>query len=396
MLFLFLGCLLLITTKFTSSLGSYHSPQRTQTWLGSRTVNSQSNTNSIGDAYWGKAEINYSAANEYIQAHYGEEAPRKPNYFVHQSRIESIYDARQGVRITENMNGKSPANLKQCGFTLLSSSSYQKNETVITDWNNLDQIQDLYLPQLQQLLTETYETRGRTIRHVIFWNPMLRGKDYEQLRPPSETKITPTAGFASTPHIDMDINAYETLEDFLGLLENNEISSSSSDGDRRRQEIIHDIRDNHCGFAVVNAWRNVGSSPVTNDPLGIFAVQYDDSLVAFPEAAPNMDRSKWYVFSDMMPNEILLFCQYDRDVTWPSDLWHCSLTRHNERDYPSRESFDLRCFIVFNNAVPLDQDRYKVDRMSSLLTLEESGCFCEDQFVKRSKNPGDPGIHDSI
>jgi hypothetical protein len=359
MLLLFLGCLLLITTKFTSSLGPCHSPQRTQTWLGSRTVNSHSNTNSIGDAYWGKAEIDYSAANEYIRAHYGEEAPRKPNYFVHQSRIESIYDARQGVRITENVNGKSPATLKHCGFTLLSSSSYQKNDTMITDWNNLDQIQDLYLPQLQRLLTEIYETHGRTIRHVIFWNPMLRGKDNEQLRPPRETKITPTAGFASSPHIDMDI--------------------------------IHDIRDNHCGFAVVNAWRNVGSRPVTNDPLGIFAVKYDDSLVAFPEAAPNMDRSAWYVFSNMMPNEILVFCQYDRDVAWPSDLWHCSLTRPNESDYPSRESFDLRCFIVFDEAVPPDQDRYKVDRMSSLLTLEESGCFCEDQFVKRSKNPGDHG-----
>lgn len=393
MVLLVLGSLLLITTKFSSSLG--FSTEIGRTGIGRSSVDLRSKTNGLEEIIWGKAEIDYSAANEYIRAHYGEEAPRKPNYFSHQKRLETIFDARRGVRIAEN-NELIPATLKLCGFTLLSTCSDGRPiGSKITDWHNLDQIQHKYLEQLRDLLMKIYEPHGRTIRHAIFWNPMLRGKDSKQIRPPRDSKTTPTAGFASTPHIDMDVNAYESIDDFLDLLENNEIPSDIPNVEQRRQVIIHDILESRCGFAVVNAWCNVGSRPVANDPLGFFKVHYDDPLLAFPEAAPNTDRSKWYVFSDMSPGEILFFCQYDRDVTWASDIWHCGLTRNNESTtYPvihSRESFDLRCFIVFDDAVTPEQDRYKRDRVGSLLSLEESGCFCEDQFEKRNRNVAESG-----
>ena len=136
-------------------------------------------------------------------------------------------------------------------------------------------------------------------------------------------------------------------------------------------------------FAIVNAWRNIASFPVVSNPLALFSVRYDDSNKAFPEAAPNMNQSKWYTYSNMTQDEVLLFCQYDRDVTRPSDLWHCALHDIGDVNSPPRSSIDVRCFILFDEVVPKETDRYSDNRLASLLTHQESGCFCDKQAERR-------------
>ena len=452
--------------------------------------------------WWGQAEIDYSAANEYIDVHYGDDAPRRPYFETFGLKEESIYDARFGVTIptefdfgtetSSSINHQTvPPTLKNCGFTLVSNLRHFSNQQIkeqeqeqekkkrISDWTNLDEIQEYYLPELEELLQKLYDDddeeedkddqlpssssriekeehnhddneyslkqqqqqqqqqqqregrnkNRRTIRHLIFWNPMLRARDLEQIRLPEEFKKTPTASFAASPHIDTDVNAYPRLEELLDLLEKNEVTTASSNStsnikdkqqrSQRRKEILRDIRERNCGFAIVNAWRNIGSKPA-NPPLGLFSVRYNNnnnnnnnnnknnnrhSYQGFPEAAPDMDHSKWYIFSDIGQDEILFFCQYDRDGSWPSDLWHCALTKYlpsssaaaaggggsggSCSSHPpfSRESFDIRCFIVFDQQVPEKQDRYNRGRggrkIESKLTMEESGCFCENQFKVR-------------
>ncbi|KAL3932229.1 MAG: hypothetical protein SGBAC_010947 [Bacillariaceae sp.] len=373
----------------------------------------------------GTVRVDYSAANEYIRAHYGDQSPRLPLYFEREESIETVYDARYGVHrwtseeenplILEDTKKKTTASLKTCGFTLVSPDVTRKDVKANEDhdWNNLEWIQQNILPQWRDHLKELYHSNQRSIRHVLFWNPMLRGPskpstittpDDDDDDDENEIISTPKASYAGLPHIDMDVNAYDDkFADFMDLMENNkvEIWNVSDDGSvssaDRRQDILDSIQNKNRGFAIVNAWCNVGQHPVRRDPLGLFSVQYHHettaSIAAFPMAAPDMKKSRWYAFSDMAPNEVLFFCQYDRDASWPSDLWHCSLdgiSTQNQgqqiNDLPSRESFDIRCLLVFEEEVSLDRDRFQhANRPSSLLTLKESGCFCEGQFDERQK-----------
>jgi len=313
-----------------------------------------------------EAEIDYSAANEYVEAHYGNLAPRTP-YFGHSLVKEPIYDARNGV-YDERRGCMKSATIDSCGFELLREPSQ------VTDWGDLPQIRNVYRSELRTILHDTY--RNSKIRDIIFWNPMLRGQDLKQTRPDDDA-TTPTASFAASPHIDTDIGAYDDAEDLISLFEKNRADVDPFP----RQKLVKDVAEGR-RFAIVNVWRNIAATPVIRAPLALFSVIYDEQK-AFPEASPNMDMSKWYIFSNMTKEEVLLFCQYDRDVTHPSDLWHCALTNTGDPNAASRSSFDLRCFIVFDEIVSSERDRFGENRLASLLTQEESGCFCDEQAERR-------------
>ena len=75
------------------------------------------------------ATIDYSAANEYVQAHYGTSA-RLPYFGHHSIQKEPIYDAREGV-FCNNQTLLEPATIDFCGFTLLNEP------TQVTDWTKL-------------------------------------------------------------------------------------------------------------------------------------------------------------------------------------------------------------------------------------------------------------------
>jgi len=105
----------------------------------------------------------------------------------------------------------------------------------------------------------------------------------------------------------------------------------------------------------------------------------------YPALRPKRPQSRWYAFPRMKHDEILLFKQYDRRVDRVSDLWHCALPVFpGEEEESARISFDCRALVVFeNDLVPKSIDRYCDDRLRPSLTLEESGCFCDEQAEKR-------------
>ena len=84
--------------------------------------------------------------------------------------------------------------------------------------------------------------------------------------------------------------------------------------------------------------------------------------------------ARWYSYPDLTPDELLLFCQYDRDATRPSDLWHCALASTGDRT-----SFDVRTLVVFADR-PVE-DRFV--RTGALLTRDESQVFCAEQHRQR-------------
>jgi hypothetical protein len=323
--------------------------------------------NLVPNQPWCEAKIDYTAANEYIDAHYGNQ---RTQYFAASQKLEAVFDARIGVYDDHSESWRSPT-VESTGFTLIQAP------TRTTDWKNISHVRDTYLPELKRILETTFESSE--ISHVVFWHPMLRGEQLAQTRQ-EDASATPTANVAAAVHIDTDVGAYEDVESLVRLIQKNRIDTGSFP----RDELVAALHARR-GFAIVNAWRNIASVPVARAPLALLATRYDGPG-AFPEAAPDPTRSRWYTFPEMKRDELLLFRQYDRDVSRPSDFWHCALSGIGDASAPPRESFDLRCFIVFKEHVPDSRDRFGVDRLRSLFSQRQSQTFCSEQGERRRRS----------
>lgn len=311
---------------------------------------------------WCEANIDYTASNEYIDELYGNQ--RTP-YFAASKKLEPVFDARIGVYDDESDSWKIPS-VESTGFTLIQAP------TKTTDWKDISHVRDIYLPELQQIIEKTFE--GSEISHAFFWNPMHRG---EKLTPAKEEGVTPTASVAGAVHIDTDVGAYEDGESLLRLIEKNRIDTDSFP----RDELIAALQAGR-RFAIVNLWRNIAPVPVARAPMAVLATRYEGPG-AFPKAVHDLTRSRWYTFPEMKPDELLMFLQYDRDSSKTSDLWHCALKGFGDASAPPRQSFDLRCFIVFKEQVPDSRDRFGADRLRPNLSHEESETFCSEQGERR-------------
>lgn len=356
---------------------------------------------------WGRARIDYSAVNEYIHAHYDSmEEQQSTSYFPQSIIEEDVYNAREGVFYYSQYLAN--PSLETCGFTLLQND--ESISTKITDWTDWTQLCQHYFPQLDQSIRETLrqeQNDNLSIQHLVLWHPILRGTDLNITTTSknttngktSESKsavVVQTASVASLVHIDTDIGAL-TLSQLLDLIQNNSIRYPNSQT-FCRTTIEKDI-ENGCRFMIVNAWRNAdttsNNTPISSYPLGIFATQYysnhtqqdeDDfdknpHLTFFPMCRPDPHQSQWYTYPNMTTNECLLFKQYDRDASKMSDLWHCALNLVMPQQHQNRRSFDVRAFVVLKEKVSYNVDRWS-HRHPSKLTLEESGCFCDEQAEK--------------
>jgi len=320
--------------------------------------------------------------------------------------------------------------LQKYGMTLVNSP------TKVVDWKNRKQIEDAYIQELETILPTLFSSK---IDLCCFWNPMLRGENHV-LSPPrqqSENDIDAqdefddidhdgvhsisTANVASAVHIDTDVGAYDSLEDFLAIVEANEVKRQNDQDAKSfdRKLYRHEILEDRKRFAVVNFWRSTNRvAPVVSSPLAILSTRYADTndcadaktnstkdewennvfgFSAFPNSRPDLEQSKWYSFPNMTGDEVLVFYQYDRLATQPSDLWHCAISveedhaRDDEEDsnivvkgrYVPRESFDIRALIVFDEIVQSDEDRFHPERVRPVLSFEESGRFCDEQAIKR-------------
>lgn len=105
-------------------------------------------------------------------------------------------------------------------------------------------------------------------------------------------------------------------------------------------------------FAVVNVWRPL--SLVQRDALAFIDAR---TLAPDEHYGPDghwyMPAHRWYFFSSMTPDEVLLFKQFDNGPDTAPCAVHTSF--HDPvtpEDAPPRESIDVRCLVFFSEALP--------------------------------------------
>lgn len=366
---------------------------------GSTTVEGQASGPWLDDPQttpWKRATIDYSGANEYVHAHYGSlasslwEAASVPYFSKGDTVTEPIYDARKVLSSNTTEGSHHQWMLQNYGMTLVDDSP-----TDMMNWENHQEIERVYIRELERLLPSLFSSK---IYMHCFWNPMRRGESLA-LSPPGGEGI-PTANVASMVHIDTDVGAYESLDEFLAIIETNRVVQKDAPDLFDRELCQTAISKQKKRFAVINFWRNTNrKEAVGNRPLAMLSTRYHDndrgrdSLSAFPNRRPDNEKSKWYAFPNMTNEELLVFYQYDRLVSQPSDIWHCAISIHDDDDDSThntktcapRESFDIRALVVFEDSVPPEKDRFGSERVRPVLSFEESGCFCDEQASKRTQ-----------
>lgn len=317
----------------------------------------------------GFATVDYSAVSEYIQSHY-----TLPSYFGEDIiRNEKIYDGRRGVFL-EHVGAIEPSSLETCGFDLCYSP------TKLKDFSNMKQVRSQYLKELRCLIPKALSMDQDLIKDIVFWHPMLRGEELSMQ--PRSADSSSSAPVASMVHMDTDVGAYG-VDGLLDLVEKNRVDDYPSTFDR---QTIETALSEGNRFLLLNLWRPL--KPVTSAPLGIMVADYGPSSCTsgsyFPLAYPRQDSSRWYIHSDMKPEECLIFKQYDRRKDKVSDLWHCALniSSYNSRSTNLRRSFDIKAMVILKEKVPTDMDRLGAS-VKPVLSLEQSGDFCESQCKRR-------------
>merc|ERR1719402_460 len=183
--------------------------------------------------------------------------------------------------------------------------------------------------------------------HVIVFHHQIRNK--EKNTGTATNLNTPVQGYAEGIHSDSHpVGAEQTF----GYL--------ASDLDKK----YHKGR-----FMYVNAWRNISDTPIADNPLAVCdersLVKPDDYLVSqlfgpgyvlpqFNLNARNSNQHKWYYFSKMKKDEVILFKQWDSDRSLDGRVcFHTAFKDPNApSDAPTRESIEVRALAFFPNHEP--------------------------------------------
>ena len=141
-------------------------------------------------------------------------------------------------------------------------------------------------------------------------------------------------------------------------------------------ELVEEALSESGRFAIVNLWRNIHTtSPVLRDPLAfcdaqsirtedlvVFEIHYADRI-GENYFAHGSDRHRWYFFSEMRHDEVVLIKQWDSSGAFASSKGlesdsgsnkPCSLNFHSAfddpntpPDAPDRRSIEVRCVVIF-------------------------------------------------
>lgn len=129
-------------------------------------------------------------------------------------------------------------------------------------------------------------------------------------------------------------------------------------------------------FLYINAWRNISDTPIQDNHLGVLdessTVKPDDYIASdlFGEgyelvqnrlSSRNKHLHKWYYFSQMKKDEVLLFKQWDTDPTLTGRC--CFHTAFKDLDRkepaPTRESIEVRAVCFFPDHTPNTLPEFK-------------------------------------
>lgn len=229
-------------------------------------------------------------------------------------RVVAIRDARELV----------PApTLDVEGFTLVA------HRTAVDDLWDAERVRRAYYPEMEALVRRVTDAR-----RVLAFDHNVRSA------PRAERREDGAQAPVRFPHNDYtERSAPQRVRDLVGGAEADELLT-------RR-------------FAVVNAWKPIGG-PALDTPLAFCEARSIAHADLVPTDLRYRDRSgeiyslrfnpeqRWFHYSAMTPDEVLLLKCYDADPT------HASFTAHSAFDHPNapagarpRESIEVRTLVFF-------------------------------------------------
>ena len=170
------------------------------------------------------ATVDYSAANEYVRAHYNQS-----QYFFGTSGTSSskVEEQVYSGRILQTHYKNEREMLAENGLAIIESPIITEYDEPI-NWSDVNDIQSKYLPELERIITNNlFSSSSSQILGYCFWNPMMRGETCQISRSDgsgtTQEGQTPTANIASLVHIDTDVGAYESIQEFLNIVDKNKV-----------------------------------------------------------------------------------------------------------------------------------------------------------------------------
>jgi hypothetical protein len=238
------------------------------------------------------------------------------------------------VTITDARSGAGDLALDEDGFILRSAPS------VMSDFFDVDAVHAVYIPEMRELIT------GCTGAHdMVPLEHVIRGP----LRMASERPDYPRQllGWALKAHIDADEPTYRTWASNVAPPELAERCLTEP-------------------FAVYNLWRPM--VPVEQKPLALCHARtvrphdlvpayYDGRFPGMPDSeyypaityahlAHHADQ-RWYYFSDMTPEEVIVFKQWDSDESRARCVPHSAFEDPTSRPGAAlRTSIEVRLFVL--------------------------------------------------
>ena len=241
-----------------------------------------------------------------------------------------VHDARsKGMSLDKNS-----FELVKQNTSLSTEDFYSNQEKIVKD----------YYPEIAALIRETTGAAHVEVFHHQVRNEDKNNGSFQNLN-------TTVQGYAMGIHSDSHPQAAEEM--FLSLT-NKESTEKFKSG----------------RFLYINAWRNISEEPIGNNHLAVcdettlvkpddfitcdlFAGQYEH-FQQYRLSDRNSAQHRWYYFSKMKKDEVLLFKQWDSDRTLSGRLcFHTAFLDPNApKDIPPRQSIEARAIAYFPEHKP--------------------------------------------
>lgn len=245
------------------------------------------------------------------------------------------------VKVTVKDGRNEELSLDQNSFQLVQQETKLTNEDFYEE--DPKKIKEIYYPEIAKLIKENTGAAEVVCFHHQVRNADKANGDHKNLH----TSVQP---YAMAVHSDSSpISAEEAFLGFVGLEKYEKYKTGR--------------------FLYINAWRSIADTPIGDNHLALCdetsLVKPDDYLKMelfgqgyhisqYKLADRNASQHRWYYFSKMKKDEVILFKQWDSDPKLSGRV--CFHTAFKDpkapSDTPTRESIEVRAFAFFPDHEP--------------------------------------------
>ena len=210
-------------------------------------------------------------------------------------------------------------------------------------YNNQEKIQEVYYAEIAELIQKETGAQHVEIIHHQVRNELRNKGNIQNLN-------TSVQGYAQGIHSDSHPHSADELFKQYSNMENTKTFKKGR-------------------FLYINAWRNISEEPVHNNHLAVCdetsLIKPDDFITCdlyggsyhiqqYRLSDRMSDQHRWYYFSKMKKDEVLLFKQWDSNRQLSGRIcFHTAFSDPNaSKDLPPRESIEARAIAYFPDHEP--------------------------------------------